>query len=171
MIFDADILGYFMNGGDNKEKGNLGFHAFAANPEAKAPTPERLDLVARHVQLLGKQKDAAWYFMQWATSTEHDLFGARKMDFVNPVAPSVWKDDEFRDPHRQVLPRLSRAVRSLGAGREDLLHAAAAVLRRHHRLGGRRCRRWSPRRCRSTRVSTSSPAQHQQADSTGRGSG
>src|SRR3981189_814926 len=23
-IFDADILGYFMNGGDNKEKGNLG---------------------------------------------------------------------------------------------------------------------------------------------------
>ncbi len=24
-IFDADILGYFMNGGDNKEKGNLGY--------------------------------------------------------------------------------------------------------------------------------------------------
>ena len=35
-IFDADILGYFMNGGTNKEKGNLGFHAFAANPAAKA---------------------------------------------------------------------------------------------------------------------------------------
>ena len=39
MIFDADILGYFMNGGDNKEKGNLGYAAFAANPAAKAPTP------------------------------------------------------------------------------------------------------------------------------------
>ena len=39
MIFDADILGYFMNGGDNKEKGNLGLRAFAANPAAKAPTP------------------------------------------------------------------------------------------------------------------------------------
>ena len=38
-IFDADILGYFMDGGDNKEAGNLGFHAFAANPAAKAPTP------------------------------------------------------------------------------------------------------------------------------------
>ena len=38
-IFDADILGYFMDGGDNKEKGNLGFYAFAANPDAKAPTP------------------------------------------------------------------------------------------------------------------------------------
>ena len=44
----------------------------------------------------GGQKDAAWYFMQWASSVEHDLFGARKMDFVNPVRASVWKDDEFR---------------------------------------------------------------------------
>src|SRR5207237_879967 len=42
-------------------------------------------------------KDAAWLFMQWAASTEHDLFGARKMDFVNPVRTSVWKDSEFRD--------------------------------------------------------------------------
>ena len=31
MIFDADILGYFMNGGDNKEKGNLGY------PRLRAP--------------------------------------------------------------------------------------------------------------------------------------
>ena len=50
MIFDADILGYFMNGGDNKEKGNLGYAPFAANPAAAAPTPERLDLVARDEQ-------------------------------------------------------------------------------------------------------------------------
>ena len=34
--------------------------------------------------------------MQWATSMEHDLFGAQKMDFVNPVRASVWKDAEFR---------------------------------------------------------------------------
>ena len=38
MIFDADILGYFMNGGDNKEKGNIGYAPFAANPSASAPT-------------------------------------------------------------------------------------------------------------------------------------
>ena len=47
-IFDADILGYFMNGGDNKEKGNLGFHAFAANPARQGADAERLDLVAGH---------------------------------------------------------------------------------------------------------------------------
>jgi len=94
-IFDADILGYFMNGGDNKEKGNLGFHAFAANPDAKAPTPN-VWIWSLAMSSFSKKKDAAWYFMQWATSMEHDLFGAQKMDFVNPVRASVWKDAEFR---------------------------------------------------------------------------
>jgi multiple sugar transport system substrate-binding protein len=77
MIFDADILGYFMNGGDNKEKGNVWIWSLALSN-------------------FSGQKDAAWYFMQWASSVEHDLFGARKMDFVNPVRASVWKDEEFR---------------------------------------------------------------------------
>src|SRR3954447_1113730 len=95
MIYDADILGYFMNGGDNKEKGHMGYAAFAANPAAKAPTPN-VWIWSLALSTFSKQKDAAWYFMQWATSTEHDLFGARKMDFVNPVHASVWKDDEFR---------------------------------------------------------------------------
>jgi multiple sugar transport system substrate-binding protein len=96
MIFDADILGYFMNGGDNKERGNLGYAPFAANPAAKAPTPN-VWIWSLAMSSFSKQKDAAWLFMQWATSVEHDLFGARKMDFVNPVRASVWKDNEFRD--------------------------------------------------------------------------
>ena len=94
-IFDADILGYFMNGGDNKEAGNLGFHAFAANPAAKAPTPN-VWIWSLAMNSFGKQKDAAWYFMQWASSTEHDMFGATKMDFVNPVRASVAADDTFK---------------------------------------------------------------------------
>jgi multiple sugar transport system substrate-binding protein len=95
MIFDADILGYFMNGGDNKEKGNIGYAPFAANPAAKAPTPN-VWIWSLALSSYSNQKDAAWYFMQWASSVEHDLFGARKMDFVNPVRASVWKDEEFR---------------------------------------------------------------------------
>ncbi len=94
-IYDADILGYFMNGGDNKERGNLGYHAFAPNPAAKAPTPN-VWIWSLAINSASSQKDAAWYFMQWASSTEHDMFGARKMDFVNPVRASVWKDPEFR---------------------------------------------------------------------------
>jgi multiple sugar transport system substrate-binding protein len=95
MIYDADILGYFMNGGDNKEAGNIAYIPFAANPAAKAPTPN-VWIWSLSLSSFSKQKDAAWYFIQWASSTEHDLFGARKMDFVNPVRSSVWKDEEFR---------------------------------------------------------------------------
>jgi multiple sugar transport system substrate-binding protein len=94
-IYDADILGYFMNGGDNKERGNLAYHAFAPNPKATAPTPN-VWIWSLGMSAFSKQKDAAWYWMQWASSTEHALFGAQKMDFVNPVRASVWKDDVFR---------------------------------------------------------------------------
>jgi multiple sugar transport system substrate-binding protein len=34
--------------------------------------------------------------MQWASGAEHGLFGASKMDFVNPVRASVWADAGFR---------------------------------------------------------------------------
>ena len=60
----------------------------------------------------GKQKDAAWTFIQWASSTEHDLFGARKMDFVNPVRASVWKDDEFRSGSPSPIPATSSSSTS-----------------------------------------------------------
>jgi multiple sugar transport system substrate-binding protein len=96
MIFDADILGYFMNGGDNKEKGSIGYAPFAANPAASAPTPN-VWIWSLAMSNFSKQKDAAWLFIQWATSKEHGLFGAQKMDFVNPVRASVWKDPTFRD--------------------------------------------------------------------------
>jgi multiple sugar transport system substrate-binding protein len=96
MIYDADILGYFMNGGDNKEKGNIGYAPFAANPAASAPTPN-VWIWSLAMSSFSNQKDAAWHFLQWASSAEHDLFGARKMDFVNPVRASVWADAEFRE--------------------------------------------------------------------------
>ena len=96
MIFDADILGYFMNGGDNKEAGNIAYAPFAANPEASAPTPN-VWIWSLAMSSFSKQKDPAWYFMQWASSAEHGLFGATKMDFVNPVRQSVWKSTDFRD--------------------------------------------------------------------------
>jgi multiple sugar transport system substrate-binding protein len=96
MIYDADILGYFMNGGDNKEAGNLAYAAIAPNPEAAAPTPN-VWIWSLGMNAFGQQKDAAWLFVQWASGTEHGLFGARKMDFVNPVRQSVWDDQEFKD--------------------------------------------------------------------------
>ena len=95
MIYDADILGYFMNGGGNKEKGNIAYAAFTANPAAKAPTPN-VWIWSLAMSNYSTRKDAAWAFIQWAAGTEHGLFGARQMDFVNPVRASVWKDEAFR---------------------------------------------------------------------------
>src|SRR5262249_21433686 len=71
MIFDADILGYFMTGGDNKEKGNIGYAPFAANPAAKAPTPN-VWIWSLAMSSFSNQKDATWHFLQWAASVEHD---------------------------------------------------------------------------------------------------
>lgn len=96
MIYDADILGYFMNGGDNAMAGKLAYAPFAPNPEAEAPTPN-IWIWSLAMSKFSKDKDAAWNFMQWASGPEHGLFGATKMDFVNPVRKSVWADDMFRD--------------------------------------------------------------------------
>jgi multiple sugar transport system substrate-binding protein len=95
MIYDADILGYFMNGGENKEAGNIAYAPIAPNPAATAPTPN-VWIWSLSMSSFSNNKDAAWTFMQWASSKEHGLFGARKMDFVNPVRASVWADEEFR---------------------------------------------------------------------------
>jgi len=96
MIYDADILGYFMNGGDNKMAGKLAYAPFAANPEAEAPTPN-IWIWALAMSSFSKDKDATWNFMQWASGPEHGLFGATEMDFVNPVRKSVWADETFRE--------------------------------------------------------------------------
>jgi len=95
MIFDADILGYFMDGGDNKEAGHLGFAAFAANPQATSPTAN-VWIWSLAMSNFSKNKDATWDFLQWATGLDHGLFGARKKDFVNPVRAKVWEDAEFK---------------------------------------------------------------------------
>ena len=155
-IFDADILGYFMNGGDNKEKGNLGFHAFAANPDAKAPTPN-VWIWSLAMNAFGTQKDAAWYFMQWASSTEHDMFGATKMDFVNPVRAVGRHQRRLQDQARQILqPAMSISWQPRRPARKSTSrrNPCSSTSRPH---GRRRCRRWSPRKCRSTTGSINSP--------------
>lgn len=95
MIYDADIAGYFMNSGDNREAGNLAYAAFKANPDAEAPTPN-IWIWSLAMSEFSKDKDATWYFLQWASGAEHALFGATKMDFVNPVRQSIWDDETFR---------------------------------------------------------------------------
>ncbi len=95
MIFDADILGYFMNGGGNKEAGNLGFHAFAPNPKASSATPN-VWIWSLAMSEFSKNKEAAWFFIQWATGTPNTSFGATQADLVNPVRKVVWDNPDFQ---------------------------------------------------------------------------
>ncbi|RMH45994.1 MAG: extracellular solute-binding protein [Alphaproteobacteria bacterium] len=95
MIYDADILGYFMNGGGNAMAGKLAYAPFAASGNG-APTPN-IWIWSLAMSRFSKDPDAAWYFVQWASGPEHGLFGATKMDFVNPVRASVWADAGFRE--------------------------------------------------------------------------
>ncbi|MEM8853587.1 MAG: ABC transporter substrate-binding protein, partial [Pseudomonadota bacterium] len=103
MIYDADILGYFMNGGGNAMEGELAFAPFAANPAASAPTPN-IWIWSLSMSNFSRNKDAAWNFMQWASGPEHGLFGASQMDFVNPVRASVWEDETFRERLEKSYP-------------------------------------------------------------------
>lgn len=103
MIYDADILGYFMNGGDNKERGNLAYAAFAPNPQAQGPT-SNVWIWSLAMSTFGRNKDAAWTFLQWASGTDHLLYGARKADAVNPVRASVWQDPEVRERVNKSYP-------------------------------------------------------------------
>ena len=103
MIYDADILGYFMNGGSNKEAGNLAYSAFTPNPAAKEPTPN-IWIWSLAMSEFSNQKEAAWFFMQWATGTDNTTFGAVNADLVNPIRKSVWANPDFQQRLEKSYP-------------------------------------------------------------------
>lgn len=94
MIFDADLVGYFQNRG-TREAGNLAYLPFAANPSADEPTPN-VWIWSLAMSEFSRNKEAAWFFIQWATGTENTTFGAVNADLVDPVRDSVWQVPEFQ---------------------------------------------------------------------------
>ena len=103
MIYDADILGYFMNGKDTKEHGHIAYAPLTPNPDAKGPT-SNVWIWSLGMSNFSKNKDAAWTFMQWASGTDHLLFGARKADQVNPVRSAVWQDPDVQQRIKSNYP-------------------------------------------------------------------
>jgi multiple sugar transport system substrate-binding protein len=116
MIFDADILGYFQNNG-TKMAGQLAYLPFTPNPKASAPTPN-VWIWSLAMSEFSKNKDAAWYFIQWATGTENTTFGAVHADLVDPVRDSVWKVPEFQARLEKSYPGyLNQFQKSIGQSR------------------------------------------------------
>ena len=135
MIYDADILGYFFNGGDNKEAGNLGFAPFAANPEAPAPTP---NIWIWSLAMANRLREEGRGVVLHSVGLRRRARAVRRArdGLRQPRPPVGLGGRDVSRAHRAELPRLHRAVQGVGARLADLLHPAAAVLRPDHRVGG-----------------------------------
>ena len=97
MIYDADILGYFMNGGDNKETGNIGYCAVRRQSGRQGADAECLDLVARHVQLLASRRTPPGTSCSGPLGPSTTCSARRRWTSSIRSATSVWKDEMFRE--------------------------------------------------------------------------
>ena len=102
MIFDADILGFFQQEG-TKEAGNIGYQAFAANPDKKEPTPN-VWIWSLAMNAASANKGAAWLLLQWAVAAQQCQFGATKAKLIDPVRQSAWDDAEFKTRLKDKYP-------------------------------------------------------------------
>lgn len=96
-LFDADILGYFQNQPDTAAPEVLGNIAWAPGPlgpDGQLKTNIWIWSLAMNGN--SKKKDAAWYFMQWATGKEFLTTGAVTYNMVNPVRQSIWDNEDFQ---------------------------------------------------------------------------
>lgn len=96
MIYDADILGYFQDQpGATPVSGKIAWAPGPGAPGAK-PAPN-MWIWSLSMNANSKTKDAAWYFLQWATGKDFLLKGVRgKFSMVDPVRKSIWADAEFQ---------------------------------------------------------------------------
>lgn len=97
ILFDADILGYFQNQPDAAAEDVLGNIAWAPGP--KGPDGElrtNIWIWSLAMNAGSQNKDAAWYFMQWATGKDFLTTGAVDYNMVNPVRASIWENPDFQ---------------------------------------------------------------------------
>ncbi len=156
MIFDADILGYFMNGGDNKMAGKLAYRRLQGQSGRQGADPEHLDLVAVDVQLLQGQ---GRHLVLHAVGLRTRACAVRRhQDGLRQSGPPVGLEGRgVPREAEQELSGLCRDVRRFGTGRQHQVHARSRCSSTSPPNGRRRCRRWWPRKCRSTKASTSWP--------------
>jgi multiple sugar transport system substrate-binding protein len=97
MAYDADNFAFYNNqAGASKEAGNI---AVAPPPAAKdgAKVSSNMWVWSISMNKSSKHKDASWLFMQYFTSKDHMIYGATKMNVVDPVRQSVWDDAGFKE--------------------------------------------------------------------------
>lgn len=95
MIYDANIIGFFENSPGNKESGHIGYSAFVPNPDMKQST-SNVWIWSLGISSFSKERDAAWYFIQWASGKNFGIYGGVKQELVDPVRETTWKDPAFK---------------------------------------------------------------------------
>ncbi len=97
MLFDADILGYFQNQPGTAPEGVLGNIAWAPGPLGPdGSLRTNIWIWSLAMNAGSKHKDAAWYFLQWATGKDFLTTAAVDYTFVNPVRQSIWDNPDFQ---------------------------------------------------------------------------
>ena len=96
MAVDANMFGFWNDvEGASKAAGNI---AFA--PPPKAPGAANFNtniwIWALALNSASKNKEAAWYFIQWATGKDLVLKGALDGKMINPIRQSVWDDPKWK---------------------------------------------------------------------------
>lgn len=95
MIYDANIIGFFENSPGNKDSGHIGYSAFVPNPKMQHST-SNVWIWSLAIPAFSKEKDAAWYFIQWASGKNFGIYGGTKKKLVDPVRDTTWKDAAFK---------------------------------------------------------------------------
>lgn len=111
MLFDADIASYFQDTG-TPAAGKLGWYPGPKGPDGSLAT--NMWIWSLGMNSASKNKAAAWWLLQWATSKEHLLWGATKMQHIDAVRKSVAESGAYRarvsqapgylDTFEQVIP-------------------------------------------------------------------
>lgn len=96
MLFDADILGYFQNAPEaSAASGKIAWAPGPRGPDGTLKTNMWIWSLA--MSSASKNKEAAWYFLQWATGKEHQTKGAVEYTMVDPVRTSIWENPDFQE--------------------------------------------------------------------------
>lgn len=104
MTVDADILGSFAVNAEGTAVGEPGMLKWAPVPTKPGGDKHMANLWIWNISMnaASNNKEAAWYFMQWATGKENDLKNATAR--MNPVRESSWNNEEFLAEVRVKFP-------------------------------------------------------------------
>lgn len=95
MIYDANIIGFFENAPGNAASGHIGYASFAADPKMTQPT-SNVWIWSWAMSHFSQEKDAAWYFIQWASGKNFGIYGGVNKQLVDPVRETTWTDPAFK---------------------------------------------------------------------------